>query len=70
MFVTANAQFLEGDFEGAAAVIAKPFSTAVLDDSLPYLTECVRRPPPSLSLPRGMRLSPAYAARLSSMHHS
>lgn len=67
VFVTANAAMIPEDFEGGAAVIPKPFSVAILDDVLPFLEECVHRPPPQLALPRGMRLAPAYSARLAAM---
>ena len=67
VFVTANASMIPEDFEGGAAVISKPFSVAILDDVLPFLEECVHRPPPQLALPRGMRLAPAYSARMVAM---
>ena len=64
VFLTANARKLNDDMEGAAAVIAKPFNETVLEGSISYLEECVRRPPPLQDLPMGMRLAPAYLARL------
>ena len=42
VFVTANAAALADDFEGGAAVIAKPFSVALMRNSLPYIEQCVR----------------------------
>ncbi|WP_375408121.1 response regulator [uncultured Methylobacterium sp.] len=67
VFVTANAAALADDFEGGAAVIAKPFSVALMRNSLPYIEQCVRQPPPKLDLPLGMRLAPAYLAHLESL---
>ena len=67
VFLTANARKLDDDMEGAAAVIAKPFNKNMLEGSISYLEECVHRPPPLQTLPRGMRLSPAYLARLDGM---
>ena len=64
LFVTANAQQLDDDMEGAVGVIAKPYSVALMEGSLAYLEECVRRPPPVLLQPAGLRLAPAYLARL------
>lgn len=64
VFLTANARKLDDDMEGAAAVIAKPFNEIALEGSISFLEECVRRPPPSRDLPAGMRLAPAYLARL------
>lgn len=67
VFVTANAAALPDDFEGGAAVIAKPFSVALMRNSLPYIEQCVRTPPPDLALPLGMRLAPAYHTLLESL---
>ena len=67
VFVTANARKLSDDMEGAAAVIAKPFSEQTLQGSLAFLEECVHRPPPALDLPCGMRLATSYMARLDGM---
>ena len=64
VFITANARKLTDDMEGAAAVIAKPFSEQTLQGSLAFLEECVHRPPPLLDLPFGLRLTPAFTARL------
>jgi CheY-like chemotaxis protein len=69
VFVTANAQHIAQDFEGAAGVIAKPFTEAVIFDTMSYLEECVRRPPPRLSVPLGLRLAPAYQAAVSGGRH-
>lgn len=64
IFVTANAARFTDDFEGAAGVIAKPFTEAVILDTVAYLEKCVRRPPPSLAMPLGLRMAPDYLARL------
>lgn len=66
VFVTANANALPDDFEGGAAVIAKPFSVALLRNTLPYIEQCVRKPPPDLAPPFGMRLAPVYRTLLES----
>lgn len=60
LFVTANALRLGSDFAGAAGVIAKPFTRAVVAHGLSYLEECVRRPPPVGTLPNGMRMAPRF----------
>lgn len=64
IFVTANAARFTDDFEGAAGIIAKPFTEAVILDTVAYLQECVREPPPRLSMPLGLRMAPDYLARL------
>ena len=63
MFVTANPLNLGDDFAGAAGVIAKPFTRAVVASGMPYLEECLRRPPSRLPLPRGMYMAPRYQPR-------
>jgi len=62
-FMTANARQIGDDLEGAVAVIAKPFSGAVLEQALAYLAACVRRPPPPQPPPYGMRVAPGCRAR-------
>lgn len=64
VFVTANASRFADDFEGAAGVIAKPFTEAAILDTVAYIEECVRRPPPKAALPLGLRLAPDYLAGL------
>nr|WP_279292589.1 response regulator [Methylobacterium goesingense] len=64
VFVTANAQHLPEGFEGAAGVIAKPFTEAVIFDTMAFFSECVREPPPRSAVPLGLRLAPAYRAAL------
>ena len=60
VFITANPLRLGADFAGAAGVIAKPFSRAVLARGLSFLEECVRRPPPVSVPPNGMQMSDRY----------
>ena len=64
VFITANARKLTDDMEGAAAVIAKPFTEKTLQGSMAFLEECVHRPPPLMDLPIGLSLAPAFTARL------
>ncbi|MCJ2050069.1 response regulator [Methylobacterium sp. J-070] len=66
-FMTANARALSDDMEGATAVIAKPFSGKVLEASLAYLEDCVRRPPPVEQVPQGMRVAPNWLASFAEM---
>ncbi|MDP4027280.1 response regulator [Methylobacterium sp. NEAU 140] len=62
VFVTANPMRLDDDLGGAAGVIAKPFTRAVVAGGMLYLEECLRRPPPVSLLPRGMRMAPEFRA--------
>ncbi|KQO60629.1 MULTISPECIES: response regulator [unclassified Methylobacterium] len=64
VFLTANASRFHDDFAGAVAVIAKPFSEAVIGDTMIFLEECIRTPPPVTTLPLGLRLAPGYLASL------
>ena len=64
VFMTANARQLPEDLDGAAAVIPKPFSEKVFNAALPFLEECVRRPPPLLVKPQGVELAPWYRESL------
>lgn len=66
-FMTANARALSEDMAGATAVIAKPFTGTVLEESLAYLLDCVRRPPPAELVPPGMRVAPAWLASFARM---
>ena len=66
-FMTANARAIPDDMEGATAVIAKPFSDTVLDASMAYLKDCVRRPPPAADVPAGMRVAPHWLASFAGM---
>jgi len=66
-FMTANARQLADDMEGAVAVIAKPFSGAVLAASLAYLEDCVRRPPPTEPAPYGLRVASDHLAAFARM---
>lgn len=63
VFMTANARELPDDLDGAAAVIPKPFSESVFGAALPFLEECLRRPPPGSLPPQGVRLAPWYVER-------
>ena len=67
VFLTANDRKLISDFEGAAAVIAKPFSARALEGSISYLEECLHHRSPSMEVPVGMCLAPAYLARLENL---
>ena len=60
VFVTANASRLSDDLAGAAGVVVKPFTRAVVAQGLAYLEECVRHPPPVRALPSGMRMSTQF----------
>ncbi|MCE4224853.1 response regulator [Methylobacterium sp. C25] len=62
VFITANSRQLTGDLEGAAAVIAKPFSGSALEDTLAFLEQALRRPPPDMAVPHGMRIAPIARA--------
>jgi two-component system, response regulator PdtaR len=39
----------------------------VLEESLTYLQDCVRRPPPAETVPPGMRVAPAWLANFARM---
>ena len=60
VFLTANASRFHDDFAGAVAVIAKPFSEAIIETTMTFLEECIRTPPPVSDLPLGLRLAPGY----------
>lgn len=60
VFVTANPLRLGDDFAGAAGVITKPFTRAVIATSISYLEECVRRPPPVSALPNGLLMATQF----------
>ena len=60
VFITANPLRLGTDFAGAAGVIVKPFSRAVLARGLSYLEKCVRHPPPADMPPSGMRMADRF----------
>ena len=66
-FMTANVRQLPEEMAGATAVIAKPFSEAVLAESMAYLEACLRSPPPTGPLPTGMQLAPDAAQRFAAM---
>lgn len=56
LFITANPLRLGDDLSGADGVIAKPFTRAVILGGIQYLEECIRRPPPTSSMPKGMQM--------------
>lgn len=64
VFVTANARQLPADFEGAAGVVTKPYTSAGMASALAYLSQCVREPPPLAAVPAGLSLSPAFSAEM------
>ncbi len=64
VFITANANRVPGDYEGAAGIVSKPFSQAGITATVRYLAECVRRPPPDLPVPVELRVAPAFTASL------
>ena len=64
IFITANATRVPEDYEGAAGIVAKPFSQAGITACIRYLSECVRRPPPKPPVPTELRMSPAYGEQL------
>lgn len=61
VFMTANPKRIPEEFEGAAGVIAKPYTMNGLTAALRYLQEGVRRPPPASLRPAGFTLFPAYS---------
>lgn len=60
VFVTANPLRLGDDLAGAAGVIAKPFTRSMVAGGMPFLEECLRRPPPARPLPQGMRMASRF----------
>ena len=66
-FMTANARAIPDEMAGATAVIAKPFTGTVLEASLAYLEDCVRRPPPDEQVPAGMRVAPSWLESFAQM---
>ena len=67
LFMTANAKRLPEDFAGALGVLAKPYTSGSVIAALDYLQMGVLDPPPSLRLPMGLTLSPAFAERWSAV---
>ncbi len=63
VFITANSTRIPEDYEGAAGVVAKPFSQAGIISTIRYLSECVRRPPPRLPTPAELKVAPVYQQR-------
>jgi DNA-binding response OmpR family regulator len=60
VFITANATRVPEDYEGAAGIVAKPFSQAGITACIRYLSECIRRPPPGSPIPAELRVAPRY----------
>lgn len=63
VFLTANPKQLPEDFAGACGVIPKPYTINSLVNSLAYLEQGIRNPPPSLPRPSTFTLSPAFQAQ-------
>ena len=60
VFITANATRIPADYEGAAGIVAKPFSQAGITATIRYLVECVRSPPPQLPIPAELNIAPPF----------
>jgi DNA-binding response OmpR family regulator len=60
IFITANANRIPTDYEGAAGVVLKPFSQAGITEAIRFVEQCVRRPPPQLPVPRELKVSPSF----------
>ena len=60
VFITANATRIPEDYEGAAGIVFKPFSQSGITSTIRYLSDCVRRPPPSDPTPAELKMSPTY----------
>jgi CheY-like chemotaxis protein len=60
IFITANANRIPLDYEGAAGIVSKPFSQAGITEAIRFVEECVRRPPPHLPVPKELKLSPSF----------
>lgn len=63
MFMTANANKLDDEMAGAAAVLSKPFSDSTFSRAISYLEECLNTPPPRSPAPYGMRVFPGFSAK-------
>ena len=63
VFVTGDQLAPGDDLAGAAGVIAKPFTRAVLAGGMPYLEACLRRRPSRLPIPPGLHMAPEYRPR-------
>ena len=64
VFITANATRIPEDYEGAAGIVAKPFSQAGITDTIRYLVECIRTPPPRLSVPAELNVAEPFLEAL------
>lgn len=63
VFMTANPRLIPSDFLGAIGVIAKPYTASGVRAALSFVQQGIFDPPPSLSLPSGLTLAPAYQQR-------
>ena len=63
VFMTANAKRVPDHFVGAIGIIAKPYTAGSVMAALRYLHAGVRNPPPIVSLPAGLTLSPSFSER-------
>ena len=64
VFITANANRIPVDYEGAAGIVSKPFSQAGITQAIRYVEECIRRPPPQLPVPTELNISPSFIEAL------
>lgn len=64
VFITANATRIPADYEGAAGIVAKPFSQAGITATIRYLVECIRTPPPQLPTPAELNVAPPFMEAL------
>lgn len=60
VFMTANPRLIPDDFIGAIGVIAKPYTSAGVLASLRFVQQGLTDPPPTLNVPIGLTLAPAY----------
>ncbi len=60
VFITANASRIPEDYEGAAAIVSKPFSQAGITQAIRFIAECIRRPPPHLAIPTELTIASSF----------
>lgn len=63
LFMTANVMRLPDDLAGACGVIGKPYSPAVVQAALAFLSACMRNGVAPGLPPLGLRLAPEFARR-------
>lgn len=63
VFMTANPRLIPADFLGAIGVISKPYTSAGVLAALSFVQQGITAPPPTLVVPKGMTLAPAYQYR-------